>query len=40
MCRTHAVSSREVWQVWLILLQVVQAVDVLYVNFELPEVFS
>lgn len=39
-CPTHAVSSRKLRQVGLILLQVVQAVDVLYVNLELPEVFS
>lgn len=35
----HAMSSGEVSQVRLILLEVVQAVDVLYVDLELPEVF-
>lgn len=40
MCPTHAVRSSELRQVRLILLQVVQAVDVLYVDLQLPEVFS
>lgn len=37
---TQSMHVREMWQVRFILLQVVQAVDVLYVNLELPEVFS
>lgn len=40
MCPTHAMCSRELRQVRFVLLQVVQTVDVLYVDLELPEVFS
>lgn len=40
MCLTHAVCSGEVREVGFILLQVVQTVDVLYVDLKLPEVFS
>ena len=36
---THAMCSREQRQVRFILLQVVQAVDVLYVHLQLSEVF-
>lgn len=37
---THAMCSGEVCQVGFILLQVIQTVDVLYVDFKLLEVFS
>lgn len=40
MCPTHAMRPGEVRQVGFILLQVVQTVDVLYVDLKLPEVFS
>lgn len=40
VCPTHAMCSRELRQVRFILLQVVQAVDVLNVDLKLPEVFS
>ena len=36
--RTHAMCSGELRQVRLVLLQVVQTVDVLYVHLQLPEV--
>jgi len=37
---THAVLSRQLRQVRFVLLRVVQTVDVLEVDLQLPEVFS
>lgn len=39
-CLTHAVSSREVRQVGFVLLQVIQAVHMLNIHLQLPEVLG